>query len=125
MGSHHKDPSGRFEVEVGEGTFYLVAMARGFAASKSAKLSIEAGEELDGVAIDLLPGGSVQGVVVGADTGRPIANATISLHLEREESHHLVRRLIDFHEWRTSVLVHSTNSLFVHSVFEVNVPTVS
>ncbi|HVR74387.1 MAG TPA: carboxypeptidase-like regulatory domain-containing protein, partial [Planctomycetota bacterium] len=71
------DPSGGFEIEVPKGTYVLQATATGFAPGKSMKVTVAAGETLDGVVIDLPLGGTVQGTVVGRATGAPIVGASV------------------------------------------------
>ncbi|HVR76283.1 MAG TPA: carboxypeptidase-like regulatory domain-containing protein, partial [Planctomycetota bacterium] len=71
------DPSGSFEIEVPKGTYVLQATATGFAPGKSMKVTVEAGETLDGVVIDLPLGGTVQGTVVARGTGLPIVGASV------------------------------------------------
>jgi hypothetical protein len=73
------DPTGRFEVEVGPGTYVLQATVRGFAPSRSKPLTIKAAERHEGVVIDLLAGGTANGVVVERSTETPIEGAHVRL----------------------------------------------
>src|SRR6185503_12543271 len=79
QGSHQNDPSGKFEIEVGSGTYYLTATAAGLAPGKSAQFTVKEGDRLEGIVIDLDTGARVQGVVVVAATGQPLAGANVSV----------------------------------------------
>ncbi len=76
--SQYNDITGRFDITVGEGTYTLQANVPGFAPSDSAEIVIKTGEQVDGVVIDLLPGGTIHGVVVALRTGEPIEGASVN-----------------------------------------------
>jgi protocatechuate 3,4-dioxygenase beta subunit len=79
FGANQSDPTGKFEIEVGNGTYYLMATASGFAPGKSAQFTVKEGDRIEEIVIDLDAGATVQGVVVAAATGQPLAGANVSL----------------------------------------------
>jgi hypothetical protein len=72
------DPSGRFEIDLREGTYLLRAMVPGFAWSESGPIAVKEGERKEDVVIDLVSGGAIRGVVLAKRTGTPIEGASIS-----------------------------------------------
>ncbi len=71
------DPTGRFEIEVGPGTYVLQATVPGFAPNRSKPVTVKAGELNEEVVIELAAGGTVKGAVVARGTGTPIAGAHV------------------------------------------------
>jgi uncharacterized GH25 family protein len=83
--SYQPDPTGKFEIEVGQGTYVLWAMVPGFAPSRSAEVAVKSGERVEGVVIDLVPGATIRGSVTAAGTGEPISGASISMTPSRDD----------------------------------------
>ncbi len=73
------DSNGQFEIELGPGTYQLVATVPGFAPSRSAQFTVKAGERLEGIEIPLDVGGTIEGVVVLAGTSEPLDGARINV----------------------------------------------
>ncbi len=73
------DPSGRFEIEVGPGTYVLHARVPGFAPAESSPITLKAAERVEGIIIDLTKGGTIRGVVVALATGEPIEGANVQV----------------------------------------------
>jgi len=77
--SSQNDANGQFEIELGPGTYQLVATVPGFAPSRSEQFVVKAGDRVEGIEIPLDAGAVIEGVVVLAATGEPVDGARINL----------------------------------------------
>ena len=77
-GNQSSDVTGRFEIDVGDGTYTLQAMVPGYAPSDSAPIVVKTGEQVDGVVIDLTVGATIRGVVTVRGTGAAIEGASVT-----------------------------------------------
>ncbi len=76
------DAAGRFEIDGLEpGAYELYARHREHADSEHVKLKLAAGEQVDGLELQLRPGVAIVGVVVEKDGGAPVANAVVYVSL--------------------------------------------
>ncbi len=73
------DTGGEFFVDLAPGSYWLVARAPGFAPGRSVVFTISVGEELAGVDIPFVTGGTRAGVVLSGESGRGVEGVRIRL----------------------------------------------
>lgn len=74
-------PTSKFEVEVEPGVWILKARKKGYGTTRSDILVVSPGEELEGISVTLLKNPLLSGVVIDAETGKPLNKARIyALH---------------------------------------------
>jgi len=77
-------PDGSFTVEGFDAGFACVDVwAKGYALTSSECVKLGQGKEVEGLLVQLVRGATLSGLVVD-DTGNPVADARVSLHLDQE-----------------------------------------